>query len=464
MKKIVILSVGLLFLTACTAIRNNAGNDVLNPVTGSAITGSNITVSAVSGSTVSAVAVSGAAVKEDKKRVKKGKKKICFVIDKTGKKRKLKLDAINTENAGVRFLPSDPAGVYSQISDGHYYYLKSDGQYNYTIYQDKGDVIGRFSFDIDTDAAYNALEYFVRYGTEYYAIFVYGYDQGLGSILDDKYYLAHVDLKTEKLEPLLELYDRTVGYSTYLYQGEFYFEDLNTMEDKYYNDWEYGDFVKIDLERGFSETTLPITDDMGQQLPCLFFMDGKVYYGRQKGKKVTLYSYDLESQQEEKILCYEREKKYNKSEWGDDGNTWLEMDEDYIYCQDYIIPRDGGEMIPLFRQARLFHNIEGPREMPYAYNKRYVFYIDKKCKVHRYSKKTSEDVVISDIKAMDVKCTEDSVYVQEYDKHLSHEEYFDGPSPYAQVQDDPSFSNIYCMDMDGKHVEKIAEKVLPYLD
>lgn len=457
MKKVIILCICICLLSACAV--NNAGNGNLNTVAESVVTGSSITGSAVSGGAVSAAAVSEEVTTE--------KKKTEFVIDETGKKRKLNLGKIKTEDAGISLsiFVSRPVGLYSQVSDGHYYYLKSDGNHKYTIYRDKGEKVGQFSFDLDSKAYYNSVDYLVKYGSEFYAqlYYEYGEEDDYAAVVDSKTYLARVDLKKGKAEPIVELTDRSYG-NLYLYQKELYFEDQSTIDDDI--DWSEcewydfpGTFVKMDMERNFSETVIPSTNHLDRQLGCLTFMDGKIYYGVQKGKKVTLYSYDLKSKKEEKILFYERKKAYHKY-MSEMCNTRVEIDEDYIYCQDYIIPRDGGEMIPLFRHARVFEVVGDYGKITCAYNKKYIFYIDKDYKVHRFTKKTKQDVIISDMKAMDVKCTEDSVYVQEYDEYLTG----DGDEEYVYPDDDPASGNVYYMDVNGEHVEKIVERVAPEID
>lgn len=463
MKKVIILCICIFLLSACAAFGNNAGNDKLNTVTDSVVTGSSLTGSAVTGSAVSAGATT-------EKVEKKGKKKISYVIDETGARRKLELGEINTKDAGIGISDFDLTpciGNYSQVSDGHYYYMKSDGKHNYTIYRDKGDRIGRFSVDVDPDASWNSLQDFAKYGSEYYAILRYEYKKGDTSSPDVKTYLAHVDLKKGKAEPVVNLTGRSLGI-LYLYRQGVYFEDKDWDNDDDDYDWsddeddeddwievdegdlDTGDFVKMDTERDFSETILSPTSNMSMELSSLTFMDGKIYYSVQRGKKVALYSYDMESQQEEEILFYERKKAYEY-----DYLESLKIDEDYIYCQDYIIPRDGGEMIPFFRRVKEY-DLNLRAVLPYTYNKKYIFYVDKKYKVHRFTKKTKKDVIISNIKAMDVKCTEDSVYVQEYDKFS-----IEGGPEYVHSDDNPASSNVYCMDVNGKNVKKIVERVAP---
>ena len=57
---------------------------------------------------------------------------------------------------------------------------------------------------------------------------------------------------------------------------------------------------------------------------------------------------------------------------------------------------------------------------------------------------------------MDVKCTETDVYVRAYKEALLPG-YWDDTTD-AQLGDDPNSNDIYCMDMNGKSVEKICRK------
>ena len=71
-------------------------------------------------------------------------------------------------------------------------------------------------------------------------------------------------------------------------------------------------------------------------------------------------------------------------------------------------------------------------------------------------KKNLKNIVISEKKSLDVKCTETDVYVREYKEELLPG-YWDDTTD-AQLGDDSNSSDIYCMDMDGKHVERIMKK------
>lgn len=68
-----------------------------------------------------------------------------IIIDEMGKQRKLYLGDLDVKREGVFFKYSNPTSLYSQLSDGHYYYMRSDGKGNYKIYRDKGKKVGGFS-------------------------------------------------------------------------------------------------------------------------------------------------------------------------------------------------------------------------------------------------------------------------------------------------------------------------------
>ena len=490
MKKLMILCICILLLTACTALKNNAGNDALNPATGSAVTGSSITTSAVTSGVVSTAAVSGVAMEEQERWEKKEKVKIRFVTDETGQKQKLRLGDVNEKDTGVYFKNcEDFVFRYSQVSDGHYYFMKINDNGKYTIYQDKGRIVGQFSLD-SLNSVYENEKYgtdfviqvsgFIKYGTEFYALLKAEYGDNYDYEDDYEYTddLAHVNLETGEIEIICNLgsgdnenemvrisYELDTLYLA-LYKDKMYFMDL----DRYYNFEELNkefaqltdeelsesvanmtskNFVKKDMDNGCPETIMPSASNMDKAKPYLTIVDNKMYYGQQKGKKVTLYAYDLESYQEQKIFSYQRKQPYQGDYiWGrTEDDVFLEMDEDYIYCQEFIIPRAGGEMIPVFRQAVVYED----GRMPYAHNKKYIFYIDRKYKLHQFSKKTKSDVIISDMKIMDVYCTEKNIYAKEYDKRYT----FDELEEHSYFET----GNVYCMDMDGEHVERIVKKV-----
>ncbi len=398
-------------------------------------------------------------------RKKKTKnKKVVTVTDETGKKRSLKMENADAEDCGEFLRGSAPTATYSQVLDDHYYYMRSDGNGNYVIYRDKGKEIGRFSVGKG-----EFIEFFSKYGKDYFAL-LYEFDKGIESIESDDGYttkLIQIDLEKGGYTILPnavwdwnEIEDGQSATKMYLtFYQKYYFFDLGKMEPSHSpseEDYYYISDKLTATDKLGNQTEIVSTSAMNVAKPCLSYVDGKIYYGSMKKKKVTLYAYDLASGKEEKILCYKRTKPCDIQPYGYiDTTSKVEifMDQDYIYCQDYIIPRRGGKMIRLFQDALLF-NWAGT--ISFSSNSRYIYYIDKNYRVKRFNKRTKQVKVISAVKAMEVQCTEKGIYVKKYKECLMPGYWDDGDTDFEKT-DDPTSCDVYYMDLDGKHARKIAD-------
>ena len=374
------------------------------------------------------------------------------VIDETGKKRKLKLGNINEKDCGRHFIISNPTTYYSQISDGHYYYMRSNAEGDYAVYRDKGELIGKFSIGLFS----GYIGYFVKYNKNFYAAF---YDHELEENTDEEKYevkLIQIDLGNGDYRVLQnELWDGEKYYGTFakgiyffFYHDSYFFDTGKDMGDSV----EYIPGKLMMTDKAGNKTEIQATSNMDKAKPCLTFMDGKIYYGNQKGKTVNLYSFDLKSGGEKRVLSYKRLSQSSVLGYADD-KIYVSIDDDYIYCQDYIIPRKGGEMIQLFKDAML-HN---GTTVSFSSNSKYIYYVNKNYKIKRFDKRTKQTKIIIDkIKSMDVKCTEKGVYVQKYNKKFMQND--DGcSSDGLQIVDDPRSCDLYYADLDGKNIEKIAD-------
>ncbi|MCH5266520.1 MAG: hypothetical protein J1F02_11510 [Lachnospiraceae bacterium] len=427
-KLIPILLSGVFFLAACDAGSGKTPDSSLNSATGSAASGS---------SAVSSAAVSGTAVSEETEET-------VIVIDETGKKRELKLGNVNEEDAGVYFSDVTWMTDYSQVIEGHYYYLRRSDSWTYTIYRDKGEKVGGFHLWEEDESSYDSLDDdaeligFAKYGENFFAL--------CGDAFRDK--LAYVDLQEHDVKSICNItkshkrYDDILSsMSCNIYKDAFYCDPNIYLERP-------TDLAKYNLTEKSPHTYISLSSNAAKAKPYLTYMDGKIYYGVADGRKVTLFSYDLESGGEKEIFHYKRKEKYESDV------IRLAMDEDYIYCQDYLIPRSGGKMLKVFSEAK--KNKKGM--IQYSYNQKYIFYIDKDRKVRRMNKETKEEAVISQLKAARVDCTEDSVYIRVYSKERYEGEVWEmildddegGWDNYARYSDD-----LYCMDLNGKNVERL---------
>ena len=57
------------------------------------------------------------------------------------------------------------------------------------------------------------------------------------------------------------------------------------------------------------------TSNMNEAKPYLTFVDGQILYGRQKGKKVYLYAYDLNTKKKVKYYAIKKKRHINVMEY-----------------------------------------------------------------------------------------------------------------------------------------------------
>lgn len=387
--------------------------------------------------------------------VSKDEKKVVNVIDETGAKRELRMEEIDTKDKGVYLLKTDWISNYSQVLDGHYYYLRNSNDFTYTVYQDQGDKV--VSFDMpwaeDGDDLFYQLKGFAKYGQKFYILmshFIYSGEDPVEFAYLDTEKISMKQEHVQSVNPIVitdvtedhMMDDENIVFCN-IYKNSLYF-DSRTIWQK--EEKRSGIFIQYDLtgENIRKELSAPL--NMTKAKPYLTYIDGKIYYGVATENKVTIYSYDMRTKTEDTIFFYERGKKYNSD------NIFISIDEDYIYCQDYLIPRSGGKMSPVFRNAKKDEN----GIINYSYNKKYIFYIDKKNKVHRISKKTKKDIVISKHKAVRIDCTEDSLYIRVRDKVWNSELF--RKAKWAEedlINPDCYSDHLYCTDLDGRNENRI---------
>ena len=161
---------------------------------------------------------------------------------------------------------------------------------------------------------------------------------------------------------------------------------------------------------------------------------------------VTLWSLDLTSRKREKLFCYKlREDEYDG--W-DCEDGFVRMDDDYIYTMDYIIPLAGGRMTKL--PGKVWRET-------ICSNKKYIYYVDEEFKIHRITKKTLNHTVISGIKAVNVQCTENCIYVTGY-----HKKYYKGYFDYKEEDEDEDFEcedePVYTEEADANDEDEYFDK------
>jgi len=340
---------------------------------------------------------------------------------------------------------------YSQVVNNHYYFLRADGKRNYTVYRDKRKKVGKFSLKK------GIVVYFTYYRNKFYAVAAKNY------FLDGGTKLMEIDLKNHAIREvnLAQKSKSKKGfYPLMLYRGAYF-----------YHNKRYKNTIAVyDLEGSRAAIRNLCSNEMVKG-PCI---DDKIYYVKISNRIMKIYSYDLRSHQRKKILEFEGAYKKEVKE----GNYLfsLEFDNDYIYCNGYLIPRKGGKIVRVSygdeknkRIPECYLDDYSPLASSFVYNEKYIFYIDNEERIHRMDKVTLKDVIISDpnkneIYAMDIRCTDNGLYVQDYWDEVSMD--------YGMYQDDVgdydeddygdtevgASCDLYYMDLNGEHIERIWKK------
>lgn len=364
-----------------------------------------------------------------------------LVIDETGGKRKMREHNTVLKDVGIYLFNCSWITNYSQVEDGHYYYLRFDHKDSkYIIYRDQGKEVGKFEMPCDEnedDVELYEIEGFAKYGEAFYMLM---------QSFTDKRVLAYVDLKQEKPVIICNVSeDRLEEDGDFifcnLYKNAFYF-DSRTSHQKYIH--EPGTSIRYDFKKSHSRQKLEVPANLNKAKPYLTYIDDKIYYGAVSGNQVTLYSFDMVTKKQRMILSYERKDKYPSDK------IYVTMDRDFIYCQDYLIPRSGGRMVRAFKDAQQ----DQTGIVSYSSNNKYIFYIGKDEKVHRIDKKTKKDRVICGRRVAGVGCTKDHVYIREPHKMLDTELFWE---EFEEDYIDSEYysDHLYCMDLDGKNEKRL---------
>lgn len=357
------------------------------------------------------------------------KEKSVFVLDESGQRRELKLGDVDVGDRGVDFIFSDVTSLYSQTENGHYYYMRSNGEGDYQIYKDNGKKVAFFSIKK------GFVDSFVVYKNKFYAIIKESHFRSKDTFKGAGMYCYNPRKKkmvkiSENYSDLRDLFKK--NYPLFIYRDAYYI--YNEKRRK---------ILKYDLKKGIL-TEVQSLKHSPKSCYNWICVDNKIYYAAEDGAEKVICSLDLKNGEELEVFRYEGG---NSAEEFD---IELDIDEEFIYCEDYLIPRKGGKMVEALKGAW-----DMERTPPYARNKKYIFYIEHNTRhaIHRLNKSTLEDIVINDIRAMDVMCAKDGLYVQQYVYELSLDE--DGEVDFEQERDNSKSCNLYYMDFNGENVKQI---------
>ncbi len=369
---------------------------------------------------------------------------------KTEQVKKLTLSNIDVDVPGVYFYDTGWITNYSQVADGHYYWLRHDGDTGkYIIYRDNKKRVGMFETPYlpDSDVDYN-LNGFVKYGSNFYALISH-YDIRREENERDVQELARVNLETGKLEVLYDVSEAHIpGDGKFLfcciYQDDFYFDKRTIWQSSYMRS---GISVRLPLEGGTAEeiSELPSTTNLKKAKPYLLYMDNKIFYAVKEDSKVKLFCYDMQSDSEQQFFQFKEKQNSNEE------SSFLEIDKDYIYYGNDMISRKTGKVFSPFQNMK---KSKGSRKN-YTANDKYVFYLDKQNRVHRLDKKTKRDIIIRKEKTLAVSCVGNRLYIRVRDEKGYNKCNKVDYDIEEVITTEYYADNLYCMDVDGKREKKL---------
>ena len=354
------------------------------------------------------------------------------VVDLDGKKRKLDLFGLNfLEESGIRMEFFNYATEYFQMADDNFYYMNSIE----TIYKNKGQLVGKFGGNKGRTTGC------VKYGDSFY---VSSQFEDVMEYSKEKIWretLSKINLQTHNTTAIYEFPSDKYTGDVYFFNRHIYITNYtdNCIEELALN----GQRKRV---ISFDRKKLNIISE-----PIQYIIKNKVFLnGIKKDNEIIFYNFDIEMQKKKEMFRYS----YTPTEHG----KWkfdsaeLEVKHGNIYiCEIYhdgeISYRKKLYMIPA--KTKKMQKVSDSYIEKYAVSEKYVFYTDNNHKIHKYSISTQKDSVISDIKAMDIACAKEGLYVQKYNEDLADSE--------SNLTYDSS-CGLYFMDFDGKNVVEIQEE------
>lgn len=329
------------------------------------------------------------------------KAKPRMIIDNKGKKRKLNIGNVDTENGETPLRLYNSASDYRQVVEDHYYYLRKGHDGYYTLYQDKGREQGSFKVDEGHSFAGCAL-----YKDKFYVMLdddnddgntqdIYdGIEEGMGK-------LAVVDFTEKKLNIIGNIPQNP---NMCFYQDKIFFFTLADPA------------VLIMDMKGTVQKVISNPEKKAGDKDILVYevMDGKIYYKRmRKGKETWFCRLNLETGEDEEVFRYKPGV----------GKSVKGLDEVYM-----DITKEGLEFTEEYETGDMMYSIQwGKKRMQKGSAKRvsfylsgndqYILYLDRFSKLYKCDRKTRKGTIIQDLSSIEDEsyftCTNQGVYIQE---------------------------------------------------
>ncbi len=332
------------------------------------------------------------------------KTKPRLIIDNLGKKRKLNIGNVDTDNRETPLELYSSASDYRQVVEDHYYYLRKGHDGYYTLYQDKGREQGSFKVDEGYSFAGCAL-----YGDQFYVVLDNDIDgnehyicDGIREVIGK---LAVADFTEKKLNIIGNI-PQNPNMSFYK-DKIFFFTFASGDSDP---------AVLIMDMKGTVQKVISNPEKKAGDKDILVYevMDGKIYYKRiRKGKETWFCRLDLETGEDEEVFRYKP----------GSGRASKGLDEVHMY-----IEKEGLEFIEEYETGEMMYSIpwgknrmqKRPEKKVSSYlseNDQYILYLDEDYELYKCDRRTKKEALIRKLSFIKDEsyftCTGQGVYIQE---------------------------------------------------
>ncbi len=324
-----------------------------------------------------------------------------LIIDNLGKKRKLNIGNVDTDNRETPLRLYNSASDYRQVVEDHFYYLRKGHDGYYTLYQDKGREQG--SFKVDEGYSFSGC---ALYKDKFYVMLdddnddgntqdIYdGIEEGMGK-------LAVVDFTEKKLNIIGNIPQNP---NMSFYQDKIFFFTLADPA------------VLIMDMKGTVQKVISNPEKKAGDKDILVYevMDGKIYYKRiRKGKETWFCRLDLETGEDVEVFRYKP----------GSGRASKGLDEVHMYIEkeglEFIEEYETGEMmysIP-WGKNRMQKRLEKKVASYLSGNDKYILYLDEDYELYKCDRKTKKEALIQKLSFIEDEsyfaCTGQGVYIQE---------------------------------------------------
>ncbi len=361
-------------------------------------------------------------------------------VDMSGKKQVLDLGWVDLDNRATMLSEIDLVTEYSQILDGHYYYLReSQTGKNIILYRDKGEKVMETACDNEKEVIQGAaldrhklyLIYFDRKELFYNDEFIYK--------------IKSVDLKTGvvAVTPL----DRI---SEIQWIREQYIYAYDHSEDPTWRcfDRKSGKMLK---DRVFDDESAWFYEKQE--------VDGKVYYMkdiRKPDQPCSFIQVDLEKKKKRTLFEYvpklKKEVHVDLEYINEEGIYFTEYNSNI--CALYKVPLQGGKMKCIVKVK----SSDG-----YSVYKNHLVYTDKKNRMHYMNLKKHTDTIIGkEFKFIDeiysLECGKEGVFIVREADWMNYLVYERDDDKESLLENSLSFE-LYFMDYNGKNIKQLTKEV-----